>query len=1165
MQLPVLAQEMHKNEAELPAIKVAMSDDHSIIMERVLYTALRRSGYQMISHVSGMRTAVADVNYGDAAILPTQTDGWDRIYPNLIKVPVALDNVEYTAYTHSDNSRQFSRWEDIAGLRLGYRWQNEYVANNVRRAGADSLVTVNDYSQLWALLLNNDADVIILPRMSHFEHRYPHGIRRAGIVEQQAVYTYVNSRHGVMVPLLEKAYRDMALDGTISFIYNKRDALNDKPIILHINSYNAQNEWERSVMESIREKVDLNRQNEYFNYYLNSNEIHNSANFHAIVSTMIRAGFIARIPDLIIASGNEALEYVLDNYYLHFPNIPVLFFGVQGFDRSKLHGFEDHITGVLQTVSFYETVTEMLRLYPKTSRIFILNDHSFPKSVMLSENIKKSIESNYSGLRDLPVEFIFSDNKPFAVILNDIRAFGSDTLVLIGNYYCDSDGVFYSEMDAQTLSASASLNPVFNLTISFIGGGALGGFISDADMLGEKVASMANDILNGKEPSQIPIIYDSASLNKWEFDYRALKKFNINVKNLPAGHVIINRPPHIWESNPFEFWLIIAIPALALLGFFIINYIKDLKEHKAYTKELRLARDAAETANKAKSTFLANMSHEIRTPMNSIMGFAELAQHSNKPQKVREYLGNISQSAEWMLKIINDVLDISKIESGKITLERIPFSLHEVLLSCQTAIKAKTEEKGISLLFHSNVAIEKKLLGDPVRLRQAIINLLSNAVKFTSSETVELLASLVEDSGAGVDNFIIVHFEVKDTGIGMSQEQMSKIFEPFVQADDSITRRFGGTGLGLSITKNIVELMGGSLKVESETGKGSTFSFDIMFTAADEPSVADNSSTDENILNDMQKPNFSGEVLVCEDNELNQHVIYDHLTRVGLNAVIANNGREGVDCISERVKNGKKQFDLIFMDINMPEMDGFEAASKISAMGVKTPIIALTANIMENSKELYIKDGMSGCLGKPFASHELWKCLAKFIPVEYYSDAVSVWTPEEDEKYLRKMRLNFVRDNQTTYDKIVKAAQEGDYKLAHRLSHTLKGNAGQIGEKMLQSAAAVLEGMLANNENPAESDELWALKRELKAVLKKFEPLLAEFNAKKIVKTGDPQKIREILLRLEILIFNRNPECEDLIDDIMTIPGSEKLAEYIEMFDFAKAEPELSKLKKEWE
>ncbi|MCL2269970.1 MAG: ATP-binding protein [Treponema sp.] len=1307
IQMPIWAQTGIVNTPDLPTIKVAMSDDHSIIIERLLYTALRHSGFQMISNITGMRTSVADVNYGDAVILPTQTDGWDNMYPNLIKVPVAIDNVEYTAYTRSDFRRQFYHWEDMAGLRLGYRWQNEYVANNIWRAGASELTRVNNYTQLWASLLNGDTDVIILPRMSHFEYRLPYGTKRAGIVERQPVYTYVNSRHMNLVPLLERAYTEMSADGTMPLIYNSRKLINEKPIILHINSYNAQNEWERSQMESIRANLKPDTPFEYYSFYLNSNELHSQASYNAIVSNLIRTEFITRYPDLVITSGNEALEYTLNNYYYLFPNIPVLFFGVQGFDDSMLHGLEEHVTGISQTVFFSETVSEMLRLFPKTRRIFILNDHSLSKSKNLLEDIQKNIESDKLYSHNLPVEFIFSRNKPFAEILNDIRAFGSDTMVLIGNYLSDSDDVFYTETEVQNLVAGASVNPVFGLTASYIGGGTFGVLASSADMQSKRIASMADGLLTGKTPLQIPINIDSKSLAKWQFDYKTAKHFNISKKKLPADHLIINRSIPIWESNTLEFRLMLAIAALSLLvicGFMVFlrvlakkqaeeemyllldalpmccqlfdsnyntitcnkasielygcrdeqeymdkymtycspeyqpdgersvkknrmlinkafeegyckfewthrllngelmpsevtlirikhhkgkylvaGYTRDLREQKAHLAEieqaqdkLRLALDAAETANRTKSTFLANMSHEIRTPMNSIIGFAELAQYSDNSQKIREYLSNISQSAKWLLKIINDILDISKIESGKIVLEKIPFDLHEVLAHCQMTIKQETEEKDISLYCYAEPSIDKKLLGDPIRLRQVLINLLSNAVKFTNIGTVKLLASLVDSGNDGEteDNKVTVLFEIKDSGIGMSAELISRILEPFMQADSSNTRRFGGTGLGLPITKNIIDLMGGKLIVDSAIGIGSKFSFEITFDLVEsDPKTLYH----ENRFRILEKPDFSGDILICEDNRLNQQVICDHLARVGVKTVIAHNGKEGVDIAEKRMRNGDKPFDLIFMDIHMPVMDGLEASSKIAAMGIKTPIVALTANIMSNDVELYTKYGMSDCLGKPFTSQELWKCLLKYLSIadsgsknNDQADSASSVPLEEDENFQKQVKVNFARNNQTTYAQIVKAMEDRDIKLAHRLAHTLKSNAGQIGKNALKAAAAVLEEILAIGENPILKNEIQILETELKSVLDELHPLLQEIDAQRAVKiaqagSADAKKIHEIFAKLEPLLANKNPECEELLDDIYAIPGTEELARQIDKFNFKQAVLELSKLKREWE
>ena len=301
-------------------------------------------------------------------------------------------------------------------------------------------------------------------------------------------------------------------------------------------------------------------------------------------------------------------------------------------------------------------------------------------------------------------------------------------------------------------------------------------------------------------------------------------------------------------------------------------------------RELRHAIEAAEAANRAKSIFLANMSHEIRTPMNSIIGFAELAQDGNISAKTKEYLVKITESAKWLLHIINDILDLSKIESGQADLAMVPFSFHEIITHCHELIMPMVTEKGLGLYYHAEPSIEKLLLGDPVRLQQVLINLLSNAVKFTRIGTIEFLASITSSD----ENSISIHFSIKDSGIGMTLEQIERIFHPFKQADESITRKYGGTGLGLSIAKRFVEMMGGNIEVESTPGSGSTFYFDLSFNLVD---ATDDTPPSKVVFKDMQRPHFEGEVLVCEDNDMNQQVLCEHLARVGLKTVVAHNGK----------------------------------------------------------------------------------------------------------------------------------------------------------------------------------------------------------------------------------------------------------------------------------
>jgi len=537
----------------------------------------------------------------------------------------------------------------------------------------------------------------------------------------------------------------------------------------------------------------------------------------------------------------------------------------------------------------------------------------------------------------------------------------------------------------------------------------------------------------------------------------------------PLGESALNRIPYS----------ILLMGLITLLLSIIAAFVAAVLLRRPYDEAYRLKKDA-EALSSTKSAFLANMSHEIRTPMNSIVGFSELALDGESSPRTRDYLDKIKTNAQWLLQIINDILDISKVESGKIELENIPFDMHELFSSCRTLIMPAAAEKGITLYFYAEPSTGKRPLGDPSKLRQVFVNLLSNAVKFTNNGMVKLHAALMDKT----DSSITMHFEVKDSGIGMTPEQTVKIFDPFSQGESGTTRKYGGTGLGLSITKNIVEKMGGKLLVESTPGIGSKFSFDLVFDTVD---VTDDEMFEKKIvLNDLEKPSFEGEILLCEDNPMNQQVISEHLTRVGLKTVIADNGQIGFDLVKERVEKKEPLFNVIFMDIHMPVMDGLEASSKIMELQTGIPIIAMTANIMSNDKEIYRERGMYDCVGKPFTSQELWRCLMKYLtPVNKDNGKKNILL-EADAEYQRMLQVYFVKSNQNKCNDIKKAIEEGDIELAHRMAHTLKGNAGQLGKTILQKAAADVERHLKHGKNDVTAEQLSILQTELSMVLNEY-------------------------------------------------------------------------------
>ncbi|MBX2963198.1 MAG: response regulator [Cyclobacteriaceae bacterium] len=482
---------------------------------------------------------------------------------------------------------------------------------------------------------------------------------------------------------------------------------------------------------------------------------------------------------------------------------------------------------------------------------------------------------------------------------------------------------------------------------------------------------------------------------------------------------------------------------------------------------------------KAKEQFLANISHEIRTPINGIAGMASLLNKEHNPEERQTYLNAIRHSAENLKVIINDILDLAAIESGKLKFEKIAFNLADLLPSLISTFKYQADEKKIMLDYVLDERANRILMGDPVRLNQVLINLISNAVKFTHTGSILVSASVQKEQKGKC----WIELSVKDTGVGIPAEKLQTIFESFSQADESVTRRYGGTGLGLTIARQLVELQHGRITVQSKEHVGSVFTFAIPYATADSKRLNRSALPHLNHQKSGDRQTVIN-ILLVEDNDINRLYAKSILRGWNCHTDVAENGLVAI----EKLKSNS--YDVVLMDIQMPVMDGYEATKAIRMMAPPVsdiPIVALTANATKNDIDRCYDAGMNNYLSKPFTPEDLYNKLFEELRINENQSVVqaSRVIPEEDylfdlsylkkvsdnnEEFILEMIQTFVHAIPDSLDKLTESVREADWLKTSRLVHQIKPSLTLMGIHALKDTAVILEEEFKTESEPSEEN-----------------------------------------------------------------------------------------------
>ncbi len=708
------------------------------------------------------------------------------------------------------------------------------------------------------------------------------------------------------------------------------------------------------------------------------------------LTRFLKEKYIDSMPDLIIHQLRYYDDVKYSNYFLKykeiFPNVPVLLTGsneLEDFMKMKL---PNNYSGIFSKIDLKPSFDLILKTQPRTKKIYLIIGNTEFETKVLNKtlNIIKNYKNN--------VDFEILNKQNISEILKIVKNAKKHSAVLLYSFNQDIEGNFYLSDEMVSQLTEISPVPIYGTFYNSIENGSIGGYIYDNEIFGKKTAEACIDILNNTKNMITP--QKAISISYYIFDWLEIKRFGINDELLPEESIVINITYSFWEL--YYHYIITAVIFMIIEGFLIMfllinrryrkkaenNVIKNNEqlENKVLERtnqlelineDLRKSKELAEIANRSKSEFLANISHELRTPLNAVIGFSEILRSMIKEETYKSYIETINLAGNSLLTLINDILDLSKIESGKLEIIYKNVSLHKLFEEISKIFKPKFESKNLKFIIEIAKDFPQYILIDEVRLRQILLNLVGNAIKFTDIGYIKLSVSCNYYDPNDL-NKINIKILIEDTGIGIPENEQDFIFESFRQKSGQDEKKYGGTGLGLSITKKLIEIMNGNIYVKSVPNHGSTF-FVELFQITKQNS---NLVPKEEQSFDLTQYSFSTRnILVVDDVESNRLILKVLLVKLGLNVLTAENGFEALKIIKDLKP------DLIIMDLMMPVMNGYDATKNIKETDDTSsiPVIALTAS---TSKNIFSENIFDGFITKPVVFEKLLNEISRFIPNE---------------------------------------------------------------------------------------------------------------------------------------------------------------------------------------